>query len=140
MGLSRGLGEGRAPACLFVYGTLRRSFNNTYARRLAEQAEWLGEARVAGRLYKLGQYPGMKLATSGDEWVVGELYRLPDVPELAAQLLAELDDYEAEEFARVEAVARREGQDPVRAWVYEYVVPAPDEWRIWSGDYLGTGP
>ena len=132
-----GVSRGAAPSCLFVYGTLRRSFNNTYACRLAQQGEWLGEARVAGKLYNLGHYPGMKLASSDEQaWVVGELYRLPDDPESAARLLAELDDYEAEEFERVAAVVEAVGEVPVQVWIYEYSVPVDEALRIRSGDYL----
>jgi gamma-glutamylcyclotransferase (GGCT)/AIG2-like uncharacterized protein YtfP len=90
-----------------VYGTLRRAFDNEYARLLRASAEFEREASVRGRLQAVGAY--MAFAPDGDDEVRGELYRLRE-PE---RTLAALDDYEGEEYERV--VVDVEGSP---AWIY----------------------
>lgn len=126
-------------ANLFVYGTLLSSFSNPYAMRLRKEAAFLGQARMRGRLYDLGSYPGMKLSLDPAEWVSGEVYRL-DRP---LRLLGFLDAYEvcdprdgsAREFKRVLASAHIVNGRVCRAWVYLYAAAVRREWRIACGDY-----
>ena len=61
---------------LFVYGTLRRRSRHPMARRLAELAQFVGPAKIAGRLYDLGRYPGLQEVQSPDDWVQGDVYDL----------------------------------------------------------------
>src|SRR5271156_5857568 len=82
---------------LFVYGTLRRRSRHPMARRLAETARFVGAAKIAGRLYNLGRYPGLLEPTSPNDWVHGDVY---DLGERAAQVLAEMDAYESAESPR----------------------------------------
>lgn len=117
---------------LFVYGTLRRGCANRHARLLDRSAQFLGTARVQGRLYRVQWYPGMTLKAKTDEWVVGDVFRLRDPATLAA-----LDQYEgANEYQRVLATAVLEGGNRVRCWVYEYIGRVTAERRIESGDWL----
>ena len=44
---------------LFVYGTLLSSVDHPMARRLGREADLLGPATFAGRLYRVSWYPGM---------------------------------------------------------------------------------
>ena len=90
-----------------MYGTLRRAFDNEYARLLRASADFEREAAVWGRLEALGPYTAY--APDGDEQVRGELYRLRE-PE---RTLAALDDYEGEEYERT--VVEVEGSP---AWIY----------------------
>ena len=124
----------------FVYGTLLSAFANPFARRLRKQAVFLGPARMRGRLYDLGAYPGMKRSLDPADWVSGELYRL-DQP---AKLLAFLDAYEVcdprdgayREFERVTATAHLDSGRTLTAWVYLYggsTVLCP---RVESGKYV----
>jgi len=136
MGLSSGPPGGRGGRYLFVYGTLRRGLRNPWARYLAEKARWLDQARLAGRLYDLGRYPGLRRSSKAADWVVGDLYRLPEEQDRWAEVLRALDEYEGEEFRRVRAVARRAGRPSVQTWVYEYVPSVLTRPRILSGDYL----
>src|SRR5260370_9130441 len=66
---------------LFVYGTLMRGFDHPMARLLSRSADFLGEARCRGRLYRLKHYrikyyPGLVLSDDPADIVFGELYRL----------------------------------------------------------------
>jgi gamma-glutamylcyclotransferase (GGCT)/AIG2-like uncharacterized protein YtfP len=122
---------------LFVYGTLREFFDIPMARRLRRDALSLGVARVAGRLYDLGRYPGMKPPRRRDEWVIGELYRL----ESPSRTLRALDRYECGvvpsrvRFVRERARALRAAGGASWAWVYRFRGAVRTENRITSGDY-----
>lgn len=116
---------------LFVYGTLRSAFRNPYARLLAQDAVLLGPARVHGRLYQLGRYPGMLAPLAPQDWVTGELYRVS----AASELLPKLDEYEGPEFERVLERAHRSARAPVKTWVYLYRGQVSEDQRIASGDY-----
>lgn len=115
---------------LFVYGTLRDFFDIPMARRLRREARGLGVARVAGRLYDLGHYPGIKRSRRRDEWVIGDLYRLRNAP----RTLRALDRYEAR-FVRERVVVRIESRRACRAWLYRFRGPGRARDRIMSGDY-----
>lgn len=125
---------------LFVYGTLLSAFANPFARRLRKQAVLLGPAKMRGRLYDLGAYPGMKRSLDPADWVSGELYRL-DQP---AKLLAFLDAYEIcdprdgayREFERVTATAHLVSGRCMAAWAYVYGMPVDRARRVRDGDYL----
>ena len=76
---------------LFVYGTLMRGFDHPVARLLRQAADFIGEARCRGRLYRVKHYPGLVLSDDADDIVFGEVYRLRQ----RAELLREFDIYEA---------------------------------------------
>jgi len=102
---------------LFVYGTLKRGSPNRYAGRLARSAEFLGVARVRGRLHRLRHYPGVRLQPLVNKWVSGEVFRLHD----PSRLLRELDRYEGREFRRVKADAVFPNGSRLPCWIYEYL-------------------
>ena len=114
---------------LFVYGTLRAFSDIPMARRLRREACRLGVARVAGRLYDLGRYPGISLPRRRGDSVTGELYRLKR-PRCTLRVL---DRYEAR-FVR-ELVRARLGRRVYRAWVYRFRGSVRARDRIASGDY-----
>jgi gamma-glutamylcyclotransferase (GGCT)/AIG2-like uncharacterized protein YtfP len=119
---------------LFVYGTLRRGSKNKFARMVADRAHFVGAARVPGRLYDFGQYPGAvrsdQSSDQPDQWLLGEVWRFED-----AQLLPSLDDYEGSEFERALASAEMEDGRAIECWIYWYVGPATGR-LIASGDWL----
>jgi gamma-glutamylcyclotransferase (GGCT)/AIG2-like uncharacterized protein YtfP len=121
---------------LFVYGTLREFSAIPMARRLREQARYLGVAYSKGRLYDLGAYPGLRDARARGEWVVGDVYRLS-----RPGLLRTLDRYEAGAAARRPRFVRQRRRivltsgRRVDAWVYVYRPSVSGRRRIASGDY-----
>jgi gamma-glutamylcyclotransferase (GGCT)/AIG2-like uncharacterized protein YtfP len=106
---------------LFVYGTLRRGSNNKFARLLAKQGHFVSEARVPGRLYDLGRYPGAVASDQPDQWIHGEVFSVDNA------LLTALDEYEGAEFERAMAPT-------IGCWIYWYVGSAPGR-LIASGDW-----
>lgn len=127
--------------CLFVYGTLMRSaaaaeLGAEMRARLAREAEWLGPATMAGRLYNLGRYPAMKPAQSPGDTLFGEVYRLA-CPRSAFRWL---DPYEglrpgaaAPDYRRCIRQARLATGERVDAWVYLYQKPVFEVRRVESG-------
>ncbi|MCI0684835.1 MAG: gamma-glutamylcyclotransferase [Gemmataceae bacterium] len=124
---------------LFVYGTLLKRSPHPMARYLAERGAWLGAARITGRLYNLGRYPGLIEPANHDDWVHGDLYDLGD---RAAATIAELDQYENAESPRPAYFERQLAEvvdaDGTRrqAWVYWFRGDVHAAERIPSGRYL----
>lgn len=118
---------------LAVYGSLRRATGRLAELGVADDLVWLGECRVAGRLYDLGQFPGL---LSGPGTVVGELYAVG-----RRETLAILDDYEA--FLPADPAGSLFVREAVRllepdrlAWVYRYNRRAPVGAEVIPGDWL----
>jgi gamma-glutamylcyclotransferase (GGCT)/AIG2-like uncharacterized protein YtfP len=129
---------------LFVYGTLMRGFDRPMSRLLSRSADFLGEARCQGRLYRMKHhlikhYPGLVLSDDPADVVFGELFRL----RAPKELLPELDRYEScgEGFAEPTEYIRQ--MLPVtlddrteEAWTYIYNWPVTHLPRIASGRFL----
>lgn len=117
---------------LFVYGTLMSfaagSPGAMQRARLQREAQLLGSAKVCGRLYDLGDFPGLVLENGTGSIVHGELVRLDD----AEAALAWLDHYEeispggnpSDLYRRVRTVATMAGGKLISCWVYELQDPA----------------
>jgi gamma-glutamylcyclotransferase (GGCT)/AIG2-like uncharacterized protein YtfP len=125
---------------LFVYGTLMRGFDHPMAKLLSRGADFLGEARCQGRLYRVKYYPGLVLSDDPDDVAFGELYRL-NSPE---PLLREFDMYEACGEGFVEPTEYLRKMLPVtcddgavsEAWTYIYNWPVAGLPWIASGRFL----
>jgi gamma-glutamylcyclotransferase (GGCT)/AIG2-like uncharacterized protein YtfP len=125
---------------LFVYGTLMRGFDHPMAKLLSRSADFIGEARCRGRLYRVKHYPGLVLSDDASEVVFGELYQLRQ----PIELLREFDMYEAcgEGFAEPTEYLRQMlsvtlGDGAVsEAWTYVYNWPVAHLPRIASGRFL----
>jgi gamma-glutamylcyclotransferase (GGCT)/AIG2-like uncharacterized protein YtfP len=118
---------------LFVYGTLRRG--GPMHALLEPGVRRICAARMRGRLYDLGAFPGLAEGRRGD-WVQGELYRIQ-----SADLLDSLDRYEGRAYRRVVRDAQpADGGTPVACWVYLFEGSLRGRRRIASGDYLAAQP
>ena len=123
---------------LFVYGTLRKNFENQYATLLQKKSKYLGNGYFFGLLYDIGYYPGAVYEPECNDKVFGDivLFNHKEVLEI-------LDDYEGVnaldlqscEFRREVVTVFMEGQ-PVSCWTYLYNHPVHHLKRIHSGDYL----
>lgn len=122
---------------LFVYGTLRRGFDGAMARQLRAAARYVGSGTVAGRLYRIADYPG--LVPGPDGQVAGDLFALDD----PAATLALLDEYEEcaahhpqpHEYRREQLVVET-ADGPVTAWTYIYARDVAGLPLIAGGDFL----
>jgi gamma-glutamylcyclotransferase (GGCT)/AIG2-like uncharacterized protein YtfP len=80
---------------LFVYGSLRSTFDNPYAKLLHANSDFLGSATVTGTVAKIDGFPAF--VPGGAGVVTGELYRMRN----PAQTLHVLDEYEGSAYERV---------------------------------------
>jgi gamma-glutamylcyclotransferase (GGCT)/AIG2-like uncharacterized protein YtfP len=123
---------------LFVYGTLRRRSRHPMAQRLAGSARHVGAAKIAGRLYDLGRFPGLKEPSSPHDWVHGDVYDLGDNSDITLQ---EMDAYENAEsppptpYQRQLASVLLADGHTITAWVYWYRGDVRQEQFIASGSY-----
>lgn len=123
---------------LFVYGTLRWASDAPMAQTLRERSRFQGPGSIAGRLYRIGHYPGFVPDPSGGP-VQGDIIVMAD----PARMLALLDDYEEcaarfpepHEYCRaIVTVDTPEG--PVDAWTYVYAWPTAGLPQIEDGNFL----
>ena len=117
---------------LFVYGTLMQGFHN---HGVLGNAKHIGNGYVAGKLYHLGGYPGLK--PSDEDLVYGEFYevedaqwprldRLEGVPHLYTRETVTGYIYGVEEEYPLEGVQ-----------VYQYARDVPEHARIVTGRFEG---
>ena len=116
---------------VFVYGSLRGGFHSPAYEYISRYFNLFGEAKVRGRLYDLGEYPGA-VPVQDDAFIIGELYVIKDQKEFS-WAIAQLDDYEGIDPEPGEpALYRREIAD---IYINDAIVPA---WIYWyNGDVSG---
>ena len=123
---------------IFVYGTLLDA-ENKYGLYLRDNSKFFSSAKLKGKLFDLGDYPGVVLYPDGADWVHGVLLQMDD----PATVLDVLDIYEGfgkdqpqpNEFVRVLAEAATES-GIIICWVYVYNLPLNNFRQITSGNYL----
>jgi gamma-glutamylcyclotransferase (GGCT)/AIG2-like uncharacterized protein YtfP len=77
---------------LFVYGSLRSGFHHPAYEYISRYFALIGDAKVKGQLYDMGNYPAA-LPAQADTFIVGELYQLNNENEYE-WAFEQLDDYE----------------------------------------------
>ena len=125
-------------APLFVYGTLKRGFNNPLKREFIQGTEFLGEGSVHGRLFKVSYYPAALPSSNLAEVIHGEIYQIKN-----PNLWGFLDEYEAVnqappcEYVRsMTSLAHSNIQSLSRVWIYWYNWSINSDHLIPSGRFL----
>lgn len=114
---------------VFVYGTLRRGGVREMPA-LFPGARFVDKARVRGRLYDFGEYPGLLLDESGAE-VAGEVYEIDE------RILKQLDEIEAGSHYIRRRLEIAVGGRVEACWVYVYDPRFyKGETEIESGDWI----
>jgi len=131
---------------LFVYGSLRSGFRSPVYEYISGYFNFIGEARVKGKLFDMGSYPGGVPSNDGT-FIIGELYSIRDEAEFS-WAIGQLDDYEGVNVESDEVqLYRRELTDVfikneiIPAWIYWYNGDVSGKPVIASGDlmeYLGS--
>lgn len=128
-----------ASPLIFVYGTLRRKSTSGAHQHFLHNAEFIGEALLRAKLYRVSYYPAITL-TDEPAFVVGEVYALRDEQDLHG-----LDDYEectapwhdGQEYRRERvSVTMQDDQRRLSVWTYVYNRPTAGLEHIVSGDFL----
>ena len=123
---------------LFVYGTLKRRSRHPMARKLAEAARYVGSAKIAGRLYDLGRFPGLKEPRTAHDWVQGDVY---DIGVNLERTLQEMDAYENAEsppptpYEREPTTVILADGAELGVWVYWYRGTVREEQFLASGSF-----
>lgn len=125
---------------LFVYGTLRPSFTNTYAQYLRQHSQYVGDGKFPGQLLNLVNYPGAIYQPESTANVYGSIYNISANKQ---HLLTYLDDYEGigeafenpHEYIRT-VIEVSSGDNTVACWIYLYNLPIVEKQFIPSGDYV----
>jgi gamma-glutamylcyclotransferase (GGCT)/AIG2-like uncharacterized protein YtfP len=115
---------------IFVYGTLHPDRAPAFIAPAVRLFRELGPATVPGRVYDLGEYPGIHLNVPHPQPIPGILFTLPEDP----AILAQLDAYEGYDpdlpagslFLRQLTVATLPDGAPLTCWIYTYNGPLPD--------------
>jgi gamma-glutamylcyclotransferase (GGCT)/AIG2-like uncharacterized protein YtfP len=123
---------------LFVYGTLLDE-DNKYGIYVRDSSKFYSTARLRGKLYDIGEYPGAVLAPEGDDFLYGIILEM-DEP---IEVLALVDMYEGygadqpqpNEFIRVLTEAETE-TGPVNCWIYLYNLSTNGLIAIENGRYI----
>ncbi|MFI5129003.1 MAG: gamma-glutamylcyclotransferase [Chitinophagales bacterium] len=126
---------------LFVYGSLRSGFRSPVYEYISRFFALVGNARVKGKLYDMGSYPGGVPAID-DSYIIGELYKIQDESEFS-WAIGQLDDYEGVNVESDEVqLYRREVTDAfindgiIPAWIYWYNGEVSGRPVIVSGDLM----
>jgi gamma-glutamylcyclotransferase (GGCT)/AIG2-like uncharacterized protein YtfP len=117
------------PYPLFVYGTLHPDRAPAAIAPAVRTFRRLGPATVPGRLYDLGEYPGIHLNVPDPQLIPGTLFHLPEDP----AILAQLDAYEGFDpafpaqslFLRQLTSATLPDGTTLACWIYLYNGPLP---------------
>jgi gamma-glutamylcyclotransferase (GGCT)/AIG2-like uncharacterized protein YtfP len=118
--------------CLFVYGTLLKSFDHEVIRSVGHHLQLNGPGTLMGRLYDLGDYPGYVEAADG-YLIQGEVYQVKE----PQKVFNVLDEYEGEEYVRKRLIVQLNGSEDIRCWVYVYQDTLPPQCKeIINGDYI----
>jgi len=126
---------------LFVYGSLRSGFRSPAYEYISRYFDLIGEAKVKGKLFDLGEYPAAK-PTDENKFIIGELYKIRSENEFA-WAIGQLDDYEGVHVGFDETQLYRRDITEVyvadtitKAWIYWYHGDLNDKPVIESGDVL----
>ncbi len=126
---------------LFVYGTLRSGFQSPAYSYISRYFTLIGEAKVKGRLYDLGDYPAA-VPVEEDYFIIGELYKINHPDELP-WAMAQLDDYEGLNIEPGETALYQRlvttvyyADQVTLAWAYWFTGDVSQKPVIDSGDLL----
>ena len=128
---------------LFVYGSLLSGFKSPAYDYISQFFDLVGEGKVKGLLFDMGEYPAAVPADFHDSFIEGELYTIRNHQEFS-WAIAQLDDYEGVLVeANQAALYRREAVQVVTdagvtttAWIYWYNGDVSGRPRIESGNLL----
>lgn len=128
---------------LFVYGTLLSEYGDIDSHKWVDQyAEFIGKAKMEGKMYMVDYYPGIIPCDAGEKYFVkGELYKLRE-PEKLFGFLDRYEEYNPIDPAHSEYV-RKETKVCLNidgkiydAWVYYFNESVEDLEFMPKGDFL----
>ena len=126
---------------LFVYGSLRSGFHSPAYEYMSRYFDFVGDAKVKGRLYDMVEYAAAAPSTE-DYFIIGELYWIKNEKEFD-WAIGQLDDYEGispepgeMQLFRRELVEVYINGGKTNSWIYWYNGDISDRPLIESGDMM----
>ncbi len=123
---------------LFVYGTLLQP-GNEFAAYLNKHCKFIGDGKIKGRLYDIGEYPGAVVGNAEERYIYGSIFMMDD-PEI---ILNVIDDYEGigEAYSPPQEYIRKEvgihtANEILNCWMYLYNLPVVAYNEVTTGDYI----
>ena len=108
---------------LFVYGTLKSTYQHPMHQSLLRYAIYTGEGFLLGKLYKIDWYPGMIPSDNEQDKVFGEIYTIENEKALF-ELLDEYEGYEINDEQNSDYLRRKAqvwyNDKYLETWVYWY--------------------
>lgn len=121
---------------LFVYGTLRREFENKMAAFVRQNAEYVRDAVMDGEMYDVGTYPAVVYQENADSIVKGNVFKLTGDREEIFRVLDLYEGVEEDLYIRaLRPVVFGEEQTEVLCWVYLFNRSTYHLRLIAHGDY-----
>lgn len=126
-----------------MYGTLLSDYGDRESHQWVDNyAEYLGKAKMEGKMYMVDYYPGIIPCNKGEKYYVkGELYRLKE-PEKLFGFLDRYEEYNPMDAAHSEYVRKlskvelkTDGAE-YDAWVYYFNQSVEDLEFMPKGDFL----
>ena len=115
---------------LFVYGTLRKDFEQNLMHTFGDAATFVDFGEIEGVLYDLGTYPGAAKG-SAKSFIRGEIFAVnSDV------VFPVLDEYEGEEYIHDKVAVKTDSVREIKAFVYWFDGNVSEAQRIQEDDYL----
>lgn len=130
--------HGMQSELIFVYGTLRRACSTGAHATYLDGAQFIDQACIHGKLFRVSYYPALVLDSDAD-WVVGEVYQLTSREQLTRLDVYEECTYPAlpeQEYQRLQVDVKTAAGEHLSAWVYAYQHTVEDLELITSGDFL----
>lgn len=125
---------------LFIYGTLLPHEAPTEIASVVKRFRRLGSAKVRGKLYDLGEFPGAILDPTSRTLIHGELVALPS-DDQALQILDRYEEFDPTDpksslFVRKKAIVRMANGSNREGWVYVYNRSPGKAKLIRGGNYI----
>jgi len=108
---------------LFVYGSLKKEYNNYYAKFLRKNSLFLKEGYITGKIFQISWYVGLKKSIFKKDKVFGEIYLIKN-PKKVFKILDRYEEaskynIKGYEYKRAKSIVYL-NRKKIKAWVYFY--------------------
>lgn len=121
---------------IFVYGTLRKEFENKMAGFLRQNAEYFQDGTMEGEMYDVGTYPAALYEEGAQTIIKGNIFKLTGNRERIFEVLDLYEGVEEDLYIRaLRPVRFGEEATEVLCWVYLFNSSTYHLRLIAHGDY-----
>ncbi|MEO8147978.1 MAG: gamma-glutamylcyclotransferase family protein [Bacteroidia bacterium] len=128
---------------IFLYGTLRKEFNHHVFKKVEDKLDYVGKGFVKGKIFDIGEYPGLIESTGNQSVVEGDVYSIKNETEKVFKLLDRYEGFIEGNLNKSEYIRKRKDiqlireDKKIRSWIYIYNRTKHKNFKeIFTGDYL----